>query len=145
MKGDRLYRKAMKEVGSKKPKLSIVYELLNKAHEAGNFRASYAIATWYLFGKYVKKDYKKAVSLLNIAKEGDLSEAFFDLAVCYEIGKGVKKNKYQAYLNYLAAAIRGDKQAIFEVGRCYYYGIGVKKDIELAETWLNAAKHFGIQ
>lgn len=145
MKGDVIYNKALKEASSKHPKLNIAYELLNKAHTLGNYKATYAIATWYLFGKHLKKDYKKAVTLLQLATEGNLPEAFYDLAVCYETGKGVKIDKRQAFLNYLSASLLGDKQSIYEVGRCYYYGIGINKNKELSQRWLNAAKHWDVK
>ncbi len=141
MKGDVFYNKALKEANSKRPKLSVAYELLYKAHSLGNYKATYAIATWYLFGKYLKKNYKKAVDLLQLATKGNLPEVFYDLAVCYESGKGIKADKRQAFLNYLSAALMGDKQSIYEVGRCYYYGIGINKNAELSKRWLDAAKY----
>lgn len=144
MKGDIFYNKALKEANSKRPQLNIAYELLSKAHELGNYKATYAIATWYLFGKHLRKDYKKAFTLLKLASEGNLPDAFYDLAVCYEMGKGVKSNKRQAFLNYLSAALTGDKQSVYEVGRCYYYGIGINKNIEMSRRWLDAAKYWNI-
>jgi TPR repeat protein len=145
MKGDRLYKRALNEARIKPKMLKIVYELLNKAHALGNPKATYALATWYLFGKYVKKDNKKAVELLQLATKGNLSEAYYDLAVCYEKGKGIKVNKKQAFLNYLSSALLGDKQSIYEIGRCYYYGIGVSKNREIANRWLNNAKYWDVK
>jgi uncharacterized protein len=145
MIGDRFYYKALKEASGTKPKLSTAYGLLLKAHNSGNYKATYAISTWYLHGKHLKKDLKKAVELLKMAVKGNLSAAYYDLAVCYETGKGVKIDKKEAFLNYLSAALLGDGQSIYEVGRCYYYGIGIHKNLLVANRWLNAADLLGIR
>lgn len=68
------------------------YDLLVEADLKGNSIASYALGTWYLFGRHVNKDYKKAVTFLNKASKKGSNDAIFNLAVCYEIGAGVRRN-----------------------------------------------------
>ena len=51
----------------------------------------YALATWYLFGVYVKKDYTKGNELLKKACDRCIPEACFDLANSYESGFGIEK------------------------------------------------------
>ena len=104
----------------------------------------YAIGTWYLFGKFVKRDPFLAVEYFLRAIEGNNSSAYLDLAICYEKGVGVKKNYKRAFVCYLNAALLGDKQSLYEVGRCYYYGIGVSKNINISSTWFKHAKQNGI-
>lgn len=145
MKGDSYYFKALKQAQLKQPDLLLAYKYLLIAHEKGNFKATYALASWFLHGKYLKKNLKKGVSFLKISTQGNVPEAFYDLAVCYEKGKGIKSNKDEAFHCYLKAALLGDKQSLYEVGRCYFYGIGVRKDKQMASNWLDIAKHFGIE
>lgn len=140
MKGNLIYQKAFKAAKAKRPKWSEVYVLLAKAYNAGNPKAAYAIATWYLHGHYLKKDYKKAVEYLKFACEHNLPDAFYDLGVSYETGKGIAKNKKQAFLHYVSAAVLGNEEAVEEVGRCYFYGIGVRKDLKIANRWLAAVE-----
>lgn len=84
-KGDKLYFQALKEA-SKNTEIgdSNALELLNRAIDKGNSKAQYALATWYLYGKTVKKDYKVAVKLLFESSLQNNELACFDLAVCYE-------------------------------------------------------------
>ena len=105
--------------------------------------ATYALATWYLHGKYFKQDLRKAAMLLREAARSNIADALYDLAVSYEEGKGVKKNLEKACELYLRAALQGDEQSTYEVGRCYYYGIGVSQDRKIAKVWLDRAESLG--
>ncbi len=145
MKGDNLYRDALKEASKDDPDIENVLKLLTLAIKKGNASASYAMATWYLHGKFVTKNLKKAIDFFKIASEQNLSSALFDLAVCYEIGVGVKRNFKKSFELYLRAALAGDKQANYEVGRCYYYGIGINKNQPIGNIWLDKAKSLGIE
>lgn len=145
MIGDNLYKKALREASKDNPNISVVLKLLNDAIVKGNPNASYALGTWYLHGKNVEIDIKKAISLLMYAAEKNIASAHFDLAVCYETGEGVKKDEAKAFENYLRAALEGDKQAYYEVGRCYYYGIGITGNIKIGNIWLDKARSLGIE
>ena len=142
---DDFYKKALEEGRKDEPDLEKTFNLLNESLKSGNPEAAYALGTWYLHGKFVKKNIKKAVSLLRQAAKHNIKDALYDLAVCYEDGVGVKKNFRLAMECFLRAALRGDKQSIYNVGRCYYHGIGVNKDRRLAWIWLDYAKALGIQ
>ncbi len=143
-KGDRLYKRALtianeaEEGGGEE-----VFKLLSKSASFGNDKALYALATWYLFGRYVEKDYDKAVVFLAKAAEKHNADACHDLAVCFENGQGVDLDLQKAFSLYLKASLLGDKQSIYEVGRMYYYGIGIRKDREVARIWLDAAEFYG--
>lgn len=132
-KGDQLYYKALQLAGQQEYDTQEVISLLIRSiEEYHNAKAAYALATWYLFGKHVGKNFKKAFELLekSIAWEPN-KEAYFDIAVCYETGKGTPKDLEKAFECYLLSALYGEPKAKYEVGRCYYYGIGVPKNIEL--------------
>lgn len=134
------YDLAEKKARRKNPPLAEVARLLEAAHEAGDARAAYALATWYLHGKFFEKNMRRAVALLREATEGDVPDALYDLALCYENGEGVRRNAAKAVELYLRAALLGETQSVYEVGRCYYYGIGVEKDRRIARVWLDRAE-----
>lgn len=145
-KDNSLYGQALKLATSAKPKLTQAAALLEMSHKQGDARATYALATWHLYGHagYVK-NLKVAFELLSVAANADIAESHFDLAVCYETGEGTKKNEKLAYRHYVAAALAEDKQALVEVGRCHYFGIGTKKAVELAEIWFRRAEKVGAE
>ena len=144
-KKNKPYEKATKEIYKKKPDIELVKKLLFKADEEGDDRASYAIATWYLHGKYLEKDFKKGAFYLEKSAEKNNPEALFDLAICFETGKGKRKNFKKAFQCYLNAALHGDTQSVEEVARCFYYGIGIEKNIDVAEIWYQRAEELGIE
>lgn len=138
-KGDKLYYKALHLAEEEDYNYQDVLHLLNESIRLGNKKASYALATWYLNGFNVRKDYKKGFSLLQNAIQGGrennfilYKNALLDIAVCYELGNGVQKDKQKAYYYYLLAALNGDEQAKQELSRCLYHGIGIKKDEDLS-------------
>jgi TPR repeat protein len=134
------YDLALKAVSRKRPDLVRASALLEDAHAQGDRRATYALATWYLFGNAVlRKDLSRAIKLLKLAAKADVAAAHFDLAVSYETGQGIKKNEKSAYWHYLGAALNGDNDSLVEVGRCLYYGIGVVRDRKAAEIWFRRA------
>lgn len=116
------------------------WSLLERARKLGDGNATYALATWYLFGKYVKKDPVAAVSLLKEATLLGNPSAMFDLAVCAEKGVGMQKDLGRAVELYMMAGLRGDASAKEAAGRCYWHGIGIGKDRHIAAIWLDSAK-----
>ena len=133
-----LVRKA--EVLARQQNLKSAYELLCEADTRGSSEASYALGTWYLFGKYVKKDLNKAVEYLNKSAKKGNADALFNLAVCYEKGAGINKNLRKAFEFYCQAFDHGDFNAAYEVGRMLYYGLGVAKNLDLAELFITLSK-----
>lgn len=113
--------------------------MLKKADELGNAEAAYAVGTWYLFGKHVRKNYRTAVEYLQRATERGWANAAFDLAVCHEKGAGVPKDKAEAFSLYMKAARMGNQQAAYEVGRCFYWVIGTTKNISAAGVWFEGS------
>lgn len=120
------------------------YALLRQAHDGGDARATYAIATWYLFGVHVEKDPVVACGYLTQAAEAGVADAMYDLAVSYEKGIGVDKDTETAFEYYLRAALHGDHNAVFDVSRCYFWGIGIQQDRRIADIWADRAKALGV-
>ena len=141
---DPRYDEALKKAQRKGARVQAVMPLLVAAHEAGDARATYALATWYLHGVGVPKDLRHSILLLKQASKLENPDAMYDLAICYEKGEGIAKNLNKAFELYLKAAQQGDKLALYEVGRCYYHGIGVRKDRRKARVWLDRAEKLGV-
>lgn len=138
------YRRALALARSEtKTDLAECLQLLQLASERGEPRATYALATWYLFGKVVEKNVKTGFKLLLRIRTARIREAKHDLAVCYEKGAGVQRNLRNAARYYREAALLGDIDSKVEIARCCYYGIGVKKDLEQVFTWYRAAARQG--
>ena len=140
-----LYDAALKLASASDADYERLAPLLGAAHESGDARATYALATWYLHGRVFKKSLRKAIALLRAAAAKNMADALYDLAVCYENGEGVPRNDRKAVQLYLRAALQGDRQSVYEVGRCYYYGIGVGMDRSIARVWFDSAGELGIQ
>jgi uncharacterized protein len=139
------YEMALKRAMRPNANYTEIAPLLTAAHESGDPRATYALATWYLHGRAFRRNVRKAVALLRVAASNGIPDALYDLAVCNENGEGTPKNESRAVELYLRAALLGEKQSIYEVGRCYYYGIGVKVDRAIARVWLDRAKDLGVK
>jgi TPR repeat protein len=144
-KPDNLYDEALIEMKKETPDMAKAFELLLASYDLGGHKAAYAIGTWYLHGRHVKKDPEKAVDYFNVAIKKNIPNACYDLALCYETGTGVKKDLKMAFELYMRAALFGDSQSYYEVGRCYYHGIGVTKNKKLSNIWLDKAEDLGIK
>jgi uncharacterized protein len=105
--------------------------------------AIYALATWYLFGRAMKKDIKEGIKLLKLAADEGFPPAQRDLAIAYENGSGITKNEKKAFLFYLRAANNYDLDAQTELARCFYFGIGTETDFDQAKQWYQIAAHRG--
>lgn len=138
-KGDKSYYKALRLASQDSYSSKNVIQLLEMSILQGNRKASYALASWYLNGFNVRKNYKKAFNLLQKAVQGGpekgfdmYKDALLDVAVCYELGNGTDKDPQKAFYYYLLAAKNGDLQALKELSRCFFYGIGVAKDRKIS-------------
>jgi len=127
------YKKAFQRA-RKEGNSAAVFELLKKAHNDRDRRATYALGSWYMHGCYVKKDPRRAARLFDLARKGGIAEAAFDLGQSYEAGIGCPKSPERAVKLYMEAASRGDRDAWKEIIRCIYWGIGTSKNRMLART-----------
>lgn len=97
MKESKVLATARKELNKGKAGIARALASIERASKRGDASAAYALATWFLFGRHVKKDYGRAVVLLKQAANENISEALYDLAVCCEKGTGTPKNEKKAY------------------------------------------------
>jgi len=129
------------------PDIAAAYALLHDAHDGGDRRATYAIATWYLFGKapVVARDYKAAFELLRLAAEANIPDALYDLGVSYERGAGTEASERSAFLCFLRAAVLGDSKGAYAVSRCYMHAFGTAKDQDTSDIWYDRARSLGYE
>ena len=89
------------------PDYMTAFELLSRASELGDANAIYNLGLFYKNGIYVKRNYRKAVSLFQHAVDNKEENCFAELhlAKCYYTGKGVLKSKKKA-MELLSSAIK---------------------------------------
>lgn len=118
------------------PNFSLVKGYLEMASESGDFRATYALATWYLFGnEAVKVNKIKAAKLLKSIAHGQICEAMHDLGYCYDMGIGVRKNEKLAFQYYMKAALLGDPESCLQISQFYSEGLIVPYNKFLSQVW----------
>lgn len=117
------YRSALKIMENHDlSKASLAYDLLEKAMQGGDSRATYAIGTWLLHGFYLKKNVRRGVSLIAKAADDQVADAAFDLGVCYELGTGRTISHSKALCYYMRAFLLGYAPAAVEIERLLYWG-----------------------
>lgn len=127
MESEELYKKAL-ELEAIGGDPSEIVSLLEDSASRGSAEAIYAIATFYLHGKYLESNPARAFIYLQLAAKKMYPSALFDLGNAFETGEICAKDESEAFRCYLASAMFGDRDAINEVARCLYYGIGTRKD-----------------
>lgn len=147
------FKRALALTASKKPNYAKGFPLLAAAERLGHAEATYALATWYLFGRHVAPSSAKALVLLKRAVRRGSADAAFDLAIAFEQGKIIERDERKAFQLYPTSAIRhrqplshpatyGFREAAYEVSRCYYHGIGVTADRRAGMIWKIESKAF---
>lgn len=120
----------------RKSQAARVIPLLRAAAGAGHAMASHALATWYIHGIGLRKNFAAAVELEKVAARAGIVEAIYNLAFSYESGRGVAKDPREALRLYRRAARLGDTDAMYEVGRCLFYGVGAPENRQLGRKWI---------
>lgn len=131
------FSRAMSICRSQSPDYGAARALLEKASEAGDARATYALATWYLFGgRTVRKNTKKGVEMLISIEASNIAEALFDLAIAYDWGRRVKKDLTKSFTLYMRSALLGHAEACEQVARIIAQGHVIKRDDHLVGDWM---------
>jgi uncharacterized protein len=76
-KGEINLKKALHEMEKQSPDLKKAFEFLERSAIENNYEALYAIGSWYLTGRLVKKNPFLAVEYFLRSIEGNNSNAFF--------------------------------------------------------------------
>jgi TPR repeat protein len=117
-----------------------VTSLLKGAAQSGHAMAAHALATWYIYGIGVRKNFATAMMLEEQAARAGILDAICNLARAYETGKGVQKDASKSHRLYRRASALGDVGAPYEVGRQLFYGIGIRPNERLARKWIARSK-----
>lgn len=122
------------------------FECYMKAAEMGYAPAYYAIATAYLDGEGVERNFDKAFEWFRKAADSGDTYAKLKLAECYKRGAGCKRDYAAAMALY--QQIAGEKSikryscaggAEYEIGNMYLKGLGVEVDLRKAYDYLKRA------
>ncbi|OMJ80385.1 hypothetical protein SteCoe_19380 [Stentor coeruleus] len=103
-------------------------ELLDRAINLGDYKASADLGNMYYKGLGVDKNITKALEYFNQAKEANSVDAYRILSIIYQRGDGVEVNNTLAFEYAKTAAELGDVQSINNLGVYYMLGIGVEVD-----------------
>lgn len=130
-----IYLAALKAARRPTPDSTGVAAMLRQAAKLGSHEATFALATWHLFGKHFSRDVAKGIRLLKKAARAGNADACFDLAISYDNALGVLRDPQLAFELYLESAMRGNVEAHTQVARCFWSGRGVKRNRVLAGLW----------
>ncbi len=136
-----LYKEALTAIRSKQPEVAI--PLMKKAAKMGYPAAESAMGDYYYKGRYLKKDYQKALKWYQKSVNQDDKYGQYGLALMYYHGHGVKQNYKLSYQYNLMSAKQGLPIAIYNVGYMQYHGYGVKKNKKQALRWYKASGRKG--
>jgi uncharacterized protein len=139
IESEKIYQAALTKMQSEANAAPAVLLMLERAHELGNAKATYALGTWYFGGKdnLVPIDKKKSFALFREAAEKGEACANYDLAVSYATGAGTRKNQRLAFFHFTKAALLGDADAAKELGRRFFYGEGVPTNRRVGWLWID--------
>jgi TPR repeat protein len=116
------------------------------AGDPSDFRrllAEKLLASWYLDGKCVPKDYSKAARWYRMAAHGGDASAQANLGLLYRNGRGVRQDDTEAVNWFRKSAEQGFAEGQFFLGSMYFKGEGVTKDLVEAVWWFNKAANQG--
>ena len=129
---------------SPKQDFKIAIRWFKKALEAGDTSVYYYFGEALLFGRGVKKDFRKAEAWLRKAdvKNKD-ARAQYLIGYLYQKGITHRRNYRKAFSWYVKSALQGYNHACYRVASFYERGIGVRRNRIRAYTWYTIAEKFG--
>ncbi|MEM7362259.1 MAG: tetratricopeptide repeat protein [Bacteroidota bacterium] len=98
------------------------------------------LGTWYLEGKHVKKNLKRAISFFKKAADEDVIEAVYQLALHHQSGIGTPQDAQEAHRLFTKAALNGHPPSAQKVADIYASKPKTKKNKKLATLWAQYAK-----
>lgn len=115
-----------------------------KAAEDGYRQAQYDLAVYYMEGKMITGDSKKAAFWFYQAAKQGHAVAQYELGRCFEDAIGFAKNPKEAFKWYLRSAKQNYDKAKYIVALCYRDGFGVEEDQDKYYKWIeDFAVHTG--
>ena len=118
---------------------------LRQAAARGDSSAQFVIASRYIEGKKVKRDFTKAASWYQKAASNGLGPAQYRLGTLFERGNGLPKDINAARLWYERAAESGNVKAMHNLAVIYASAKGGKTDYAKAKKWFEKAASYGLK
>lgn len=118
---------------------------LRQAAAGGDPSAQFVIASRYIEGKSVKRDFSKAASWYQKAASNNLAPAQYRLGTLFERGNGLPKDINAARLWYERAAENGNVKAMHNLAVIYASAKGGKPDFAKAKKWFEQASLHGLK
>jgi uncharacterized protein len=129
------YETALAHMHETPPNHQAAYASLLRALEEGDYRAAYALGTWYMDGVLVPKSVRKGVALISKAADRGVPEAAYDMGVCCEQGIGRRKSETAALAYFIRAALLEDGDAVIELRRLLHWGSPAVRNRRLAKEF----------
>ncbi len=123
------------------PKVGIQW--LEYAAEQGSVKAYNTLGYYYVVGKGVPKDSRRAFSWFEKGAEAGDATAQYNLGISYRDGNGVAADPEKMIYWFRQAADQGYTDAQYSLGACYWDGDGIPADPEQAFYWFSQAAEQG--
>ena len=118
---------------------------LRQAAINGDPSAQFVVATRFVDGKKITRDYAKAALWYQKAASAGLAPAQYRLGTLFERGNGVPKDSSAARLWYERAAENGNVKAMHNLAVIYASPNGGQTNYAKAGKWFEKAANFGLQ
>ena len=123
------------------PKVGIQW--LEYAAEQGDTGIYNTLGYYYVVGKGVPKDSRRAFSWFEKGAEAGDATAQYNLGISYRDGNGVAADPEKMIYWFRQAADQGYTDAQYSLGACYWDGDGIPADPEQAFYWFSQAAEQG--
>ncbi len=127
------------------PPATIGTEKLRMAAATGNAQAQFIVASRFLDGEHVDRDFAQAAQWYAKAASAGLAPAQYRMATLFERGKGVDKDIKQALTWYEKAAQLGNVRSMHNTAVIYAGTDAGKPDYEKAYKWFALAANHGLK
>lgn len=114
-----------------------------RAASHGSLKAQRLLASFYIAGYGVEKDYVEAARLYKVAADAGDPLGHHSFAWCCFRGVGVEKALDRAFYHWLEAAKDGVADAQAAVADCLFTGMGTDVDMTAAAEWARLAVRNG--
>lgn len=118
-------------------------EALRSAAHDGDARAQNFLGTLFEAGRFVARDFGRAVFWYRKSAEQGNADGQLNLGRMYRGGMGLERDEPRAAYWYRAAAVQGIAAARFFLGLMYEAGRGVERDPVKAWMWFSLAAEEG--
>jgi len=118
---------------------------LRQAAISGDASAQFVVATRYVDGKQLKRDYAKAALWYQKAASTGLAPAQYRLGTLFERGNGVPRDLSAARLWYERAAESGNVKSMHNLAVIYASPNNGQTDYTKAKKWFEKAANYGLK